>query len=222
MSAYASTPAYAERRRHPKALLLIVGGHAALVAAVMTAKMAVPLIEPDPPIVVRPIPLPPDPPPLPEPPKAEDPQQPAVSQPYVPPAQVPVPTFDDSSVDTTDVPVPLDLGPVVGANPNPRPDVLLTPAIVRTGPRFATPSRLIEPPYPDDKRRAEEEASLRLKLTIDERGRVVAVEPVGRADRSFLEAARRHLLAYWRYKPAMEGDRAVPSSTVITLTFRLE
>ena len=36
---------------------------------------------------------------------------------------------------------------------------------------------------------------LRLRLTIDARGRVVAVEPVGRADRAFLAAARRHLLA---------------------------
>ena len=90
------------------------------------------------------------------------------------------------------------------------------------GPRFATPSGLIEPPYPDDKRRAEEEATLRLKLTINERGRVVAVEPLGRADRSFLDAARRHLLAHWRYKPATEDGKAVASSTVITLTFRLE
>ena len=63
---------------------------------------------------------------------------------------------------------------------------------------------------------------LRLKLSIDERGRVIAVEPVGRADRSFLEAARRHLIAKWRYKPATEDGKAIASSTVITLTFRIE
>jgi len=63
---------------------------------------------------------------------------------------------------------------------------------------------------------------LRLRLTIDERGRVIAVEPVGRADKVFLEAARRHLLAHWRYRPASEGGRAVTSSTVITLRFQLD
>jgi protein TonB len=45
---------------------------------------------------------------------------------------------------------------------------------------------------------------------------------VGSADRAFLEAARRHLLARWRYKPATEGGRTVGSSTVITLRFQLE
>jgi protein TonB len=45
---------------------------------------------------------------------------------------------------------------------------------------------------------------------------------VGQADRAFLEAARRHLIANWRYKPASEGGRAVATSTVITLRFQLE
>jgi protein TonB len=85
-----------------------------------------------------------------------------------------------------------------------------------------TPERLIKPPYPADKQRLEEEAALRLKLSIDDRGRVTAVEPVGRVDRSFFEAARKHLIAYWRYKPATEDGRAVAATTVITLTFRLE
>jgi len=80
----------------------------------------------------------------------------------------------------------------------------------------------VKPPYPDDKRRLDEEAVLRLRLSIDERGRVVAVEPVGRADRSFLEAARRHIIAHWRYRPASEDGRAVASSTVITLRFEIE
>ena len=51
---------------------------------------------------------------------------------------------------------------------------------------------------------------LRLRLSIDERGRVVSVEPVGRADRSFLDAARKHLIANWRYKPATEDGKAIP------------
>ena len=58
-------------------------------------------------------------------------------------------------------------------------------------------------------------------MSIDERGRVIAVDAVGRADATFLEVARRHILRAWRYQPAMEGSRAVPSTTTITLKFEL-
>ena len=50
----------------------------------------------------------------------------------------------------------------------------------------------------------------------------MAVEPVGRADAVFLAAARRHLLAHWRFKPASDDGRAVASTTVITLRFQLD
>ena len=93
---------------------------------------------------------------------------------------------------------------------------------VKLGPRFATNAGAIKPPYPLDKMRGEEEATLKLRLTIDARGRVTAVDPVGFADPSFLEAARRHIIRAWRYKPATEDGVAVPSSTVISLSFRME
>jgi hypothetical protein len=41
MRTYAPVAPYADRSRHPRALVLIVGGHAALIAAVMMAKMDV-------------------------------------------------------------------------------------------------------------------------------------------------------------------------------------
>jgi len=221
MPVYASTPGFAAHRRHPRALLLIVGGHAVLIAAVMTAKMEMPArFIPD---ITRVTLLPSDPPPpepLPPPPKAER-TPPQNSRLEAPDILVPLPTPDGPTV--TDPPMPLPplpgpLGPSL--EPTPPQPIPLVP--VRAGPRFATPQHLIEPPYPADKQRLEEEAVLRLKLSIDERGRVVAVEPGGRTDRSFLEAARRHLIANWRYKPATEDGKAVPSSTVITLTFRIE
>lgn len=219
MSVYASTPAYAERRGYPKALLLIVGGHVALIAAVMTAKMAVPILQPDPPLIVTPIPILPDPQPIPEP----KPQpQTAESHIDIPKPDIPVPTFDRPVSDQPDN-RPIDLGPIIGTNPDAGPMIPKPiPAVVRTGPRFATPDSALRPPYPADKQRLEQEAVLKLRLSIDERGRVVAVEPVGSVDRSFLEAARKHLLAKWRYKPATEDGRPVPSSTVITLRFELE
>jgi protein TonB len=59
-------------------------------------------------------------------------------------------------------------------------------------------------------------------LAIDAAGRVTAVDPVGSADPAFLAAARKHILARWRYQPATEDGHPVPSSTVITLQFQLD
>ena len=53
-------------------------------------------------------------------------------------------------------------------------------------------------------------------------GRVVAVDPIGKADPVFLAAARRHLMAHWRYKPAMQAGHAVSSNLVVTLRFQLD
>lgn len=221
MPVYADTSGFAAYRRHPNALLFIVGGHAVLIAAVMTAKLAVPPRIVDPPIIVRPIPIPPDPPPIPDPPATKETHQPPRSTPYQPSRTCPVPSLAGPTIDTTPIPQP-DFGPIAGPNLDPGPTTTPISQPVRVGPRFATPELLIKPPYPADKQRLEEEATLRLKLAIDDRGRVTAVEPVGRVDRSFFEAARKHLIAYWRYKPATEDGRAVATTTVITLRFELQ
>jgi protein TonB len=118
-----------------------------------------------------------------------------------------------------------DIGPALDSplQPLPRAEPLLQPAEpVRVGPRAVTPTDLLRPPYPDAKRRSEEEAVLRLRLGIDPRGRVTSVEPVGAADPAFLAAARSHLLRHWRYRPATEDGRAVSSTLTITLRFELE
>lgn len=221
MPVYASTSGFAAHRRHPRALLLIVGGHAVLIAAVMTAKMALPtkfipditrvrLLPSDPP--------PPDPPPPPPKPERTPPRDSRLDLPDI---IIPTPVPDGPVVTDPPIPLPPNPGPI-GPSVDPTSPLPAPVLPVRIGPRFITPQHLIEPPYPPDKQRLEEEAVLRLKLSIDERGRVVAVEPVGRADRSFLEAARRHLLANWRYKPATEDGKVIAWSTVITLTFRIE
>ena len=85
-----------------------------------------------------------------------------------------------------------------------------------------TPDEALRPPYPNSKLRDEEEATLKLRLSIDARGRVTQVTPVGHADSTFLEAARRHIIRAWRYKPATEDGVAVSSTMVISLSFRLE
>ena len=221
MPVYASTPGFAEHRRHPKALLLIVGGHAVLVAAVMTAKMEMPRRIFDPPIVIEPIDIPKPPPPEPAPPvKVEKPVQPPTSQLDQPTPIREIPISDGPEVASVKLP-PLPTPGPIGTGTEPvKTKPILDP--VRLAPVFNTPDHLLRPPYPADKQRLEEEGTLKLRLTIDERGRVVAVEPAGPVDRSFFESARKHLLAKWRYKPATVDGRPVASSTVITLRFELE
>ena len=215
MLAYAPRPD--TQRLRPATLGLIVLGHAGLLALVMTANSGIIFKEKsDPPdVIFVPVPKPPEPPP----PEPRANPQPSTSKidtvvPIVPPLPSPGPQVDQ-------FPQPLPQpSPVIGTGTVPTP-VPLDPPIIRTGPRFATADAAIRPPYPMSKREMGDEASLRLKLSIDERGRVVAVEPVGRADATFLEAARRHILRVWRYRPAMEGPKAVPSTTTITLKFEL-
>lgn len=222
MPVYASTSGFADHRRHPRALVLIVGGHAALLAAVMTAKME--MIAPFIPTTtdVELIPLPKDPPPdKPPPPEKKEQVQPRDSRVDQPKVVIPIPDPGDKTFDDVKLPPLPDQGSIgAGTDTLPNPIPAVDP--VRIAARFVTPERLIKPPYPADKVRLEEEAVLRLKLSIDERGRVVSVDPVGRVDRSFFEAARRHLIANWRYKPATEDGQPVASTTVISLTFRLE
>lgn len=217
MLAYAaSAPRTAERSSSPNAMLAIVAAHVALVALVMSAKMDIPIHINGKPIEVTWI----DPvePPPPNPPVQRTPHPqpgPTALEPEVPVPPSPGPTV------TPTPPLP-NPGPFVSPSVDPLPPPVPTPAPVRIGAQLLTSSSELRPPYPPSKLAAEEEASLRLSLSIDERGRVVAVEPVGRADPVFLAAARRYMLAHWRYKPASEGGRAVASTIVITLKFQLD
>lgn len=225
MLAYTSNrPMAVERRPAPHALLFIVAGHVAVAAAVMSAKMDLPTKLKDKPLVVDLLreddPPPPDAPDLRTP--APQPQPSTLDQPQrlVP---IPAPT-PDIAVDPTPPPTFDEvIGPRIEPLP-PRADPLPKPVPepVRTAAKLLTSADALRPPYPDSKLASGEEATLRLKLTIDTRGRVVAVEPVGPADRAFLEAARRHLLARWRYQPASEGGRLVTSTAVVSLRFQLE
>ena len=209
----------AQRHSAPHLMLLIIAGHVALIAAVMSARMDLPERIFHPPTPVELIPLPEPPPPDKPQPKAQP--KPTPSTVTRTPAIVPVPQPRMIPLDPTPMPS-LPGVAAVRPVPNPQPRIAPIPAPVRVGPRFATPAGAVRPPYPSSKIQTEEEALLRLRLSIDPRGRVIAVEPVGRADPTFLAAARRHLLAHWRYKPATEDGRAVASSTVITLRFELE
>lgn len=223
MLAYAAhRRSQAERRSSPQAMLVVAVAHVAAIAVVMSARMDLPTRVRDSVTRVELIELP-KPPPPPEPqPRTQPKTAPSVLD-RVPPV-VPIPQPPSDALDPRPVPLPPIGGDIVGPRvvPQPGQGAIPVPAPVRVGPRFATPDHLLRPPYPASKIEDGEEASLRLRLSIDERGRVTAVEPAGRADPAFLEAARRHLKAKWRYRPATEDGRAVASTTVITLRFELE
>ena len=220
MLAYAAATRTAARTASPRAFALIIAGHVLVIGAVMSAKMGVIHVDAFDPTDVVNIPIEPPPPPEPQPPEARP---------------APQPSFIERPVTVVDVPVitqtlPIDRGPpiapwnppVIGDGPPLPPINPVKAAPVRKAAVFSTPDSALRPPYPASKLRGGEEATLRLRLSIDARGRVTAVEPVGAADPQFLAAARRHIIRSWRYKPATEDGAAIASSTVITLSFRLE
>jgi protein TonB len=220
MLAYAANrPTPVERRPYPNAMLVIIALHIAGIAAVMSAKMELPPIIPRPPIDIFDVPRPKDPPP---------------PTPPAPPTARPTDSTFTKVDQVTQIPPGPDLGPPTapgnftndlgGGGVALIPEIKLPPKPdpVRLGPTLLTSGDALKPPYPQSKIITGEEATLRLKLTIDASGRVVAVEPVGRTDRVFLEAARRYLLAHWRYRPASEDGRPLASTEVITLRFQLD
>src|SRR4051794_768860 len=160
----------------PPAMLLIISAHVALIALVMSAKMEFqrkPL--PQPPLIDVPIDRPPPPNPI-----ANRSQHPPAPLPLSDPQpNVPLPNPGPTIVD----PGPItDRGPIALGGSEGFPPVswpLAQP--VRHEPRLLTRPDELKPPYPESKILSEEEATLRLRLTISDIGRVTAVDPVGAA-----------------------------------------
>ncbi|HVU30761.1 MAG TPA: energy transducer TonB [Sphingomicrobium sp.] len=220
MLAYAaSRPRIGARQSSPNALLFVILAHIVVIALVMSAKMALPPTVFDPPTRIIRVTLTPEPPP-PTPPTRSTPNRDSHAR-------------DVHRVEGPSLPgprLPLDLGeasePVMTGDSGtvsirPLPPVPI-PLPISSRAQLLTPPSDLKPPYPPSKLLTGEEASLTLRLTVDDDGRVVAVEPIGRADPVFLAAARRHLLGHWRYKPAIEDGRAISSSVVVTLRFELD
>lgn len=217
MLAYAaSRPLVGKHQSSPNALLLVISAHVALVAVVMSAKMDLPRRIIEPPITTINIPTPVDPAPRPRP--IRHPVSDPITMPQSPD---PIPRIQEGPTVNTG---PIGTGPIIEGGTSivsgPSNPIKFVP--VRHDPQLLTPFSELRPPYPASKLASEEEAVLRLRLTIDSGGRVVAVEPVDRADRVFFDAARRYMMARWRYAPATEDGRAIGSSLTVTLKFMLD
>ena len=221
MLAYAaSRPTPIERRPHPNTMLAIIALHVGVAAIVMSAKMDLPRrLLPQPPTTVLSFPKPQPQDPIPQA-QPHQPQQPIQDQ-TITRVDQQVVTHPTESVDQGPVTQPVNTGVLVeGTGTVTIPQTIHD--VVKLGPRLLTSGEELKPPYPASKLLTEEEAALQLRLTIDANGRVVGVDPVGRADPVVLSAARRWLLAHWRYRPATEDGRGVTSTEVITLRFQLD
>jgi TonB family protein len=101
------------------------------------------------------------------------------------------------------------------AAPATRPDPV-QPRVVRTDP---APLRAVNASWPRNTSR-EGKVEVRIRVTIDARGRVTSVTPLDRNVRNFafvdsaLTAAR-----LWTFAPAMENGTAVPSESILTFKF---
>lgn len=221
MLAYAANrPNAGKRQSNPNALLAIISIHVALIAIVMSAKMDLPSRIRDRPTTIDLISGPAAPRPL-TPrlePKIRHSQGRTPIAEIEPTVSIPAPAQDESET------AQIDFGKLSGSGGRATglAEPLRQPVVVRKEARLLTPASQLKPPYPASKLASEEEGVLTLRLSIDERGRVLAVDPVGTADRAFLDSARRYLIAHWRYQPATEGDRPVSSMVTITLHFRLD
>jgi protein TonB len=163
------------------------------------------------------VPITPEPPPNPVPMHNPAPRHPTIITrvpEFVPPQSHQEPVATGPATDPTLI---ADTGSGTPFSPQPP---VTTP--VHRDPVLLTPESELRPPYPASKLASEQEATLRLRLTIDEHGRVTAVEPVGSADREFLESARRYMIGHWRYVPATQDGKPVSSTLIVTLRFELD
>ena len=213
----ANRPVAGKRPSSPPAMLLIISAHVALIAVAMSAKMEIDRRHPFDGTMIYVPPSPPPPPPLGTTVKktvtqADEPRPTRVK------TETELPPLGGGRVEGDQAAAGGEVA--LGGNGFPQLPPIATP--VRHEARLLTSPSDLKPPYPELKILSGEEATLKLRLTISDSGRVTAVDPIGAADRVFLDAARRYLIAHWRYQPATEDGRAIASSVLISLRFQLD
>jgi protein TonB len=158
------------------------------------------------------------------PPSKIDNTPPPPAQTFDPPPVVVVPPeitlIYAPPVPTTTISLPPPLpAPTVPPRVTPQPP---TPPVVFTPARAIAASHTT-PEYPFISRRLREQGTLRLKLTIDEKGSVTGAVVVNSSGFQRLdEAAVNWVKSHWRYTPAMQGNKPVSSMVDAIVEFRLQ
>jgi protein TonB len=196
----------------------------ALNGGIFAALIAIPAVEVirwvNPPLTITHVPLPPPPKPTIDPtPKVEpnktqfiEPKPTAIDPIVVPP----IVETGGGFVTGVEPLGPIGTGPGILPIDPPRPPVLTK---AKLDPRFAD---TFKPDYPPALRREGLEGSATVRVTIDERGRVIAVELVKATDPRFFEETKEQALRHWRFQPARRDGVATTSEQTMTVHFRLE
>lgn len=79
--------------------------------------------------------------------------------------------------------------------------------------------RRVQPVYPPPARMARLEATLRFQVVVDRTGDVIEVTPL--KSHPMFEQAAVEALRQWKYRPAMQGGRAVKVYLLVTVEFKL-
>ena len=84
------------------------------------------------------------------------------------------------------------------------------------------PTLTSSPPYPLAMERQGIETDLRLRLDIDETGRVTGATPIGSHHRGFLSTTIEHIKARWKFRPKLVDGTPVPTRRTFLFEFRIE
>ena len=79
----------------------------------------------------------------------------------------------------------------------------------------------LQPPYPRERERLQQEGRVRVRITIGTDGRVTAIEQLSASQEDFWRVTERQARSRWRFRPATVDGRPVVSTMVMTVTFRL-
>lgn len=152
-----------------------------------------------------------------------------------PPIDLPRPTTPTPQVEPRVVaptlpvvaPVVVDQGTLPMSLPVEPADVVasIEPAPVVSGPAPMTLEYAVAPPppYPRDSARNGDEGLVLLQVLVDVDGRPLDVTIAeGSGHRELDQAARRHVLANWRFRPAMRDGRAVQAIGLVPIEFSLD
>ena len=215
------TRGYAARRSHPVALAVIVGGHAAVLAALVLIKMDVITVEPPTRTEIYEVPI--DPPPPIEPPPPEPKPDPQIAQRNdvvtAPPPIIRTPAAGPVVQPTPpqDVFIPLapagpanvagDIAPPMPTPAPPEPAPAPKAAAVAVKPRGDPGSWVTNEDYPDAALRGEEQGRTAFRLDVGADGRPASCAVTASSGSRTLDAAAcRLLMRRARFAPGRDAD----------------
>jgi protein TonB len=107
------------------------------------------------------------------------------------------------------------------APPRRAPPVVVHIAPVRVIPAKVTYAPDVQDYYPDASRRNNEEGRVLVHMCLDTRGRVGATNVAATSGHPALDAAALKLAQAYRFKPATQGGKPVPTCLALPVRFQL-